>query len=62
MDRRAFLTASTVAATATALGTAAAAETEGQCGSTGVPLAEDAAPAVEQVFPCFGTVHERYLA
>jgi gluconolactonase len=38
MDRRAFLTASTVAATATALGTAAAAETEGQCGSTRVRL------------------------
>ena len=38
MDRRVFLTASTVAATATALGTAAAAETEGQCGSTRVPL------------------------
>jgi gluconolactonase len=38
MDRRAFLTASTVAAAATALGTAAAAETEGQCGSIRVPL------------------------
>jgi gluconolactonase len=38
MDRRAFLTASAVAATATALGTAAAAETEGECGSTRVPL------------------------
>jgi gluconolactonase len=38
MDRRAFLTASAVAATATALGTTAAAETEGQCGPTRVPL------------------------
>jgi gluconolactonase len=38
MDRRAFLTSSAVAATATALGTPAAAETEGQCSPTRVPL------------------------
>ena len=38
MDRRAFLTASAVAATAAVIKPAAAAESEGQCGSTRVPL------------------------
>ena len=38
MDRRAFLTASVVAATATAINPAAAAEAEGPCGGTAVTL------------------------